>query len=183
MYAFIMKMNLEDKMDPRIERKTLNRRTNRLTGGIVLILLGIATLLSNWLNFELYLVLLIGAVLLVWGAFSHSFARIIPGGVLSGIGLGILLLQGPWNLALTEQGRSGVFMLCFALGWLLITALTGLMTSKTLWWPLIPGGVMALTGILLLSASQWFIQYANLIWPVVLIILGLYLVLLWGRSK
>jgi hypothetical protein len=183
MYAFIMKMNLEDKMDPRTERKTLSHSTNRLTGGIVLILIGISTLLSNWLNLGLYLVLLIGVVLLAWGAFSHSFGRIIPGGVLSGIGLGILALQGPWNLALTEQRRSGVFMLCFALGWFLITALTALVTSKTLWWPLIPGGVMAVTGIFLISANQWFIQYASLIWPVVLIMLGFYLVLLWGRSK
>jgi len=170
-------------MDERIERKPLNQRAIRLTAAIVLILVGLTALLSNLFNFELYLVLLIGVCLLVWGIFSHRSGRIIPGSVLSGIGLGILALQGPWNLALSDKGRSGFFMLCFALGWFLITALTCLVTSKTLWWPLIPGGIMAVTGMVLLINNQWFLNFLNLIWPVVLILVGLYLVLVWSRSK
>ena len=170
-------------MDERIERKPLNQRAIRLTAAMILIFVGLTALLSNWFNFEVYLVLLVGISLIIWGVISHSSSRIIPGSVLSGIGLGILALQGPWNLALSDKGRSGVFMLCFAIGWFLITALTSLITSKTLWWPSIPGGIMAVTGMVLLITNQWFLQLLNLIWPVVLILVGLYLVLVWNRSK
>jgi len=34
----------------------------------------------------------------------------------------------------------------FALGWLLITILSRTITSKFIWWPLIPGGVLAMVG-------------------------------------
>ncbi|MDR3574127.1 MAG: hypothetical protein P4L50_09705 [Anaerolineaceae bacterium] len=170
-------------MDPRLERKTLNRRANRITGGSILILIGLAALLSNWFNIGLFVVLLTGIALLVWGLLSRSAGRIIPGSILSGVGSGILALQGPWNLALGDQGRSGIFLLCFALGWFLIPALTSLVGPKTLVWPVIPGSIMAVTGLILLTASRWMIQIANFIWPVILILVGLYLVLLWRRSK
>jgi hypothetical protein len=178
-----MKTILEDKMDQRVERKILDHYANRLTGGIALIFLGLAIFLSNWLSFELYLVLLIGAALLAWGVFFQSTRLTLFGGVLSGIGSGILALQGPWHLALTDLGRSGVFLVCFALGWLLVTVLTSLADSRTLWWPLIPGGVMAVAGIVLLTTIHWYLQFVIFIWPVVLILVGLYLVLLWSRSK
>src|SRR5271169_3316009 len=134
-----MKTILGGEVDLKVERKTVNQYANRLTGGIVLIFLGLAIVLSNWLSFALYLVLLIGAALLAWGVFSRSARLTLSGGVLSGIGSGILAVQGPWHLALTDQGRSAVFLLCFAFGWLLVTVLTSLADFKTLWWPLIPG--------------------------------------------
>jgi hypothetical protein len=178
-----MKTIFDGEMDQRVERKTVNQYANRLTGGIALIFLGLAIFLSNWLSFELYLVLLIGAALLAWGVFSRSARLTLSGGVLCGIGSGILALQGPWHLELTDQGRSAVFLLCFALGWLLVTVLTSLADFKTLWWPLIPGGIMAVAGIVLLTATHWFLQFVIFIWPVILILVGLYLVLLWNRSN
>ena len=75
---------------------------------------------------------------------------IIPGGVLTGIGLGILAMQVPVQFPAVDQ--NSIFLLCFALGWFLITLLTALFAS-TQWWALIPGGIMALIGGSLLIAN------------------------------
>lgn len=92
----------------------------------------------------MYLVLAAGVGMLAWGAMKHKTGWIIPGGVLSGIGLGILLYEGPWQIPFTQQ--NGLFLLCFALGWFLITPLSRLFTPRTQWWALVPGGIMAVLG-------------------------------------
>ena len=119
--------------------------------------------------------------MLAWGAYSHTSGWIIPGGVLSGIGLGILAMQGPWQIPVAVQ--NGVFLLCFALGWFLITLLTALFTC-TQWWALIPGGIMALigSGILLTNgALRW--MDLNLLYAAILIVIGLILLVYRGRPK
>jgi hypothetical protein len=99
----------------------------------------------------LYLALAAGMTMLLLGALLHKNAWIIPGGVLSGIGLGIVLLEGPW--AVPEVRQSGLFLICFALGWFSITLLSRLTTRKTQWWALLPGGIMVLLGVAIMLQS------------------------------
>jgi hypothetical protein len=101
--------------------------------------------------------------------------------VLSGIGLGILVMEGPWHFPVEQQ--NGVFLLCFAMGWFLITLLTALFTC-TQWWALVPGGIMALIGGSILvtkGAVRW--EDLNLVYAVILIFIGLILLVYRGRSK
>jgi hypothetical protein len=165
-----------------ILEKKINRRSNhRIVAGVILVLFGIATLLQRWLDIGNYIVLLLGLAMLGWGSVSHRSGWIIPGGVLSGIGLGILAMQGPWQIPVAVQ--NGVFLLCFALGWFLITLLTALFTC-TQWWALIPGGIMALigSGILLTNgALRW--MDLNLLYAAILIVIGLILLVYRGRPK
>lgn len=168
------------------EKKNSNGASQKIAGGVILILAGIAFLLARWLDWGLYLVLFLGIAMLVWGAVSRAVGWIIPGGVLSGIGLGILALEGPFKLpALTDESRGGVFLLCFAAGWILILIVSRLTACKTMLWPLIPGGIMALIGGLLLMGANGvkILEYSNFIWPAALILTGLYLVVRWGRAK
>ena len=130
-------------MDPNSENKINHRPQPPHVAGVILILFGAATLLQRWLDIGNYIVLLLGLGMLIWGSVSHRTGWIIPGGVLTGIGLGILAMQGPWQFPAADQ--NGIFLLCFALGWFLITLLTALFTC-TQWWALIPGGIMALIG-------------------------------------
>jgi hypothetical protein len=155
---------------------------HRLALGIVLISIGIAILLARWLNLDDYLVLLIGAGLLGWGALSRRPGLIIPGGVLAGIGLGIMVYEGPWIIPATNP--NGLFLLCFALGWFLITLLTGLFTRCTLWWPIIPGGIMAvLGGAVLLTGNARIVQDQSALIPsALLILIGMYLIIRWSRG-
>jgi hypothetical protein len=125
----------------------------------------------------------LGLIFLVWGIGARTVGLLVPGGILSGIGFGVFLVGGPLS-GIGDPVTGGVFMLCFALGWALITLLSPL-AGKLHWWPLIPGGVMALFGGALLAGSAG-LQALNLVgkaWPLALIAGGLYLILRWRASQ
>jgi hypothetical protein len=159
------------------------QRNHGLGGGIALILIGAGLLLNQWLDIGSYLVLLIGAGFLVWGVLSRQGGLIIPGGVLTGIGLGILVTEGPWSIPVANP--NGLFLICFALGWFLITLLTGLFTCRTQWWPIIPGGIMAILGAAawLRAAPRVWQEYSGWIASFLLILLGVYLIVRRGRTN
>ncbi len=169
-------------MEPTEEKKIERRYDRRLIGGVILILAGLVVLLQQWFNIDMYMVLLLGAAMLAWGSYSHRAGWIIPGGVLTGIGLGILATQGPWHFAEALQG--GIFLVCFAFGWGLITLLTALFTTCTMWWALIPGGIMAVIGGSILvtnGAMRW--EDLNLVYAALLICVGLGLLIYRGRPR
>ena len=130
-------------------------------------------LLNHWFNIGSYTVLLIGCAMLLWGSLFRLKGWVIPGGILSGIGLGILVTEGPWHIP--ENLMTGVFLLCFSMGWFSIVLLTGLRTCPQ-WWAAIPGGIMAVIGASIL-ATNGAIHWDNLSLPfaVVLIVIGLFL--------
>ena len=168
-------------MDTNLEKKINNRRNHRIAGGVILIVFGLATLLQRWLDIGNYIVLLLGISMLVWGSVSRRTGWIIPGGVLTGIGLGILAMEGPWKFA--SEGQNGIFLICFAFGWFLITLLTAIFTCAQ-WWALIPGGIMAVLGGSILvtnGAIRW--MDLNLVYAVILIVIGLILLVYRGRPK
>ena len=168
-------------MDPISEKKVNHRCNHRIAAGVILVLFGAATLLQRWLDIGNYIVILLGLGMLIWGSVSRRSGWIIPGGVLTGIGLGILAMQDPWQFPVADQ--SGVFLVCFALGWFLITLLTALFTCTQLW-ALIPGGIMALIGggILVTNGTiRW--MDLNLVYAVILIVIGLILLVTRGRVK
>jgi hypothetical protein len=168
-------------MDTNLEKKINNRRSHRIAGGVILILFGMATLLQRWFDIGNYVVLLLGLGMLGWGSVSRRTGWIIPGGVLSGIGLGILVMESPWRFPIENQ--NGLFLLCFALGWFLITILTAIFTC-TQWWALIPGGIMALIGggILVTNGTVRWLDL-NLVYALILIVVGLILLVTRGRSR
>jgi hypothetical protein len=122
----------------------------------------------------------LGLIFLAWGLMARSIGLVIPGGILSGIGLGAFLTQwGLPGISMTDPIRGGIFMLSFALGWALITLLSPLTHSGLTWWPLIPGGILAVVGAALLS-GEFGLRLLALTgqgWPVILIVIGLYLVI------
>jgi len=168
-------------MDENVEKKNRRTRQHQLAGGILLVLIGTTTLLQRWFDIGTSSVLLIGAAMLIWGSISRRTSWIIPGGVLSGIGLGILIMNGPWKFPVQDQ--NGIFLLCFALGWFTITLLTALFTCVQ-WWALIPGGIMGLIGggILATHGSIHWMDL-NLIYAILLILLGLSLLVYRSRPR
>ena len=87
----------------------------------------------------------LGLSLLLWGVFKKYIGLIIPGCLLLGIAPGIYFAWskgGDFN-GLTE---TGIMLVWFALGWGFITIASRILTSKFIWWPLIPGGLLAVVG-------------------------------------
>lgn len=155
---------------------------NRIVGGIALIILGLIALAAQFIDIGetagLLIVPVLGIIFLLWGLLTRQSGLLIPGGILSGIGLGILLITGPYELA-NEEIQGGAFMLAFATGWFLIPILATIFTGDSHWWALIPGGIMALIGggLLFGGAALTVLEYAGKLWPVVLILGGIYLIL------
>jgi len=96
-------------------------------------------------DFVLYIVGGLGLSLLVWGMAEKLFGLIIPGSLLLGIGPGIYF---GWRdlVDINALAQTGVMMVFFAFGWGLITVLARRIYGKFIWWPLIPGGILAVAG-------------------------------------
>jgi hypothetical protein len=129
--------------------------------------------------FVLFISIGLGFSLLSWGITSRLFGLIIPGCLLLGIGPGIYAAWGrsgePNSLA-----RTGIMLVGFALGWGLITLFSRVITAKFLWWPLIPGGILAMVGwgLYIGGNPRNAISFIGNTGSIGLIIFGIYLLLL-----
>ena len=135
---------------------------------------------SWWLG--LLFLLALGAMFLLRGSMLRSAGILIPGGMLTSLGLGVAL-EG-WLLGdLSGEAKGGVLLLALALGWVLVFLLSTRFTDELPWWSLIPAGLMAVIGGARLAGGQAREALASVgssfsrALPVVFIALGLYVVL------
>jgi hypothetical protein len=100
---------------------------------------------NQWVDFVLYIGVGVGLVLLICGIIERLFGLIIPGSLLLGIAPGI---YAGWADPIRGNGltQTGIMLVWFALGWGLITVFSRLITDAFVWWPLIPGGIIAVVG-------------------------------------
>ncbi len=157
-----------------------------LVGGVVLIGLGVLLFLAQLVDIGLLVLPILSAVFIAAGLISRRAGWFIPGGILGGIALGSTVSE---LMVLPEDSEGGLFLLCFALGWLSITLLSRLFTRERHNWALIPAGIMALIGSALLAGDfgrnilGLTFSVANYIWPLALIGLGIYLIWQQRRSN
>lgn len=155
-------------------------RRNTLVGGALLVAIGLLALLAQNIKTEtlgLLFLPALGGLFLVAGIVGRQVGFIIPGGILTGIGLGAILTQNP-QIAVTDSAQGGVFFMGFALGWFLITMLSKVFTHETQWWALIPGTIMVLIGgaLMLGGAALNVLEFAGRRWPLILVALGLVII-------
>ncbi|MCZ7574143.1 MAG: hypothetical protein M5U01_36805 [Ardenticatenaceae bacterium] len=155
----------------------MDRSPNRgWVGGGVLILLGLLFLLARFVpTLTPYVVLLIGLGLFGLFLITQAYGALIPAGIVTGIGVGIVL-------ASRSGGDAGgaAFMLSLGAGFLAIWVL-GLLfrVPENHWWPLIPGSILILVGVAALGSrtAQTLLESLSNWWPLILIILGGWLIL------
>lgn len=171
------------------QTNTIPANRNALIGGLILIFGGALALVGqvvpdSWgLGFGLLVLLGLGLAFHIAGILTREAGWFIPGGILTGIGVGIALVEGGPLANLVPAGwlpgdDGGLFMLAFAGGWFLIPLTTALFTDETHWWPLIPGAIMLLIG-LAAGFGSVFASALTLIgslWPLALILVGLYVI-------
>lgn len=153
-----------------------------LVGGIILIGAGIALMLGQLFNLGVWVLLMLGIGFTAAGIVTKHAGWFIPGGILNGIGLGVLLIES--GIVSGEPLEGSTFLLAFALGWASISLFTRLFSSKTLLWPLIPGGIMALIGsaLLLGEVGLGMLGLLNYLWPLLLVAGGI-IILVRSRSR
>jgi hypothetical protein len=130
-------------------------------------------------DFTLYVATGLGVAFLIWGTLTRIFGLIIPGAILFGVGPGI---YNAWSNLGKPNGltQTGIMLVWFALGWALITIFSRVIHEGFIWWPLIPGGILAMVGCGLYiggnpSGAASFISNTGAIG---LIIFGIYLMLI-----
>lgn len=115
-------------------------------GGIILTI-GLVFLLTElrFLDFVLWIGTGIGVILLIWGIYWRLFGLIIPGSLLITISPGIYLAWAR-TYELNPLAKTGIMIAVFSIGWFLIILFSRVTTAKFIWWPLIPGGILAMVG-------------------------------------
>lgn len=146
--------------------------------GIVLILAGVLWLVKPHIELSGGTFLMgLGLLFLVLWAFFAKYGFLVPGGILLGLGTGL------WASPMGAEGTGRIlFFLSFGVGFILIYLLDRLRRGKSPLWPLVPGGVLAGIGAYMAAERQGWIppgmvEYLKYLWPVLLIILGLYLLI------
>lgn len=161
-----------ERREPAVERDRHGGRT----AGIILIAIGVLLLLTQLVPGADKLLLLALGIGFYAAYFLADRRRgfLIAGGVLGGLGLGIYLsgvLRGPGS------ADGAAFFLAWAAGWASIY-----LVDRTQKWPLWPAGIFAAIGVVVtLSGLPGLASVTGLIWPLILIGLGAWL--LWRRQR
>jgi hypothetical protein len=160
---------------------------DRIVFAVILIAVGIVGLVLELFQPKTdvggWIVMIIGLGLLGAFAYTRQYGYLIPGGIMTGLGGGIIASESLTQLS--SEGTGGVIVLGLGLGFLAIWVIGAIVhVAQHHWWPLIPGGILAVTGGALLIGGQ----AVNLLdyWGVVLVAIGLFV--LWrafseGRSR
>ncbi len=149
-------------------------------GGAALIVIGTVLLLTMLDRSEILgmiILPLVGMVMIAWGLMARSAAPLIPGGILTGLGIGVVLLRTVYVNALgTTQGA--VILIALGLGFLVIMPLTLVVQPSTHWWPAIPGSILVVIGALLALGESGlpFLSFVGTFWPLALIIAGILII-------
>lgn len=161
-------------------------RTNPREGvvfAIILIAVGVGALAMQVVpDAGAWIVLLIGLALLAVFAILREYGALVPGGIMTGLGAGILASQ---SLALKDEATGGIIVLGLGLGFIAIWVIGALVhVAEHHPWPLVPGGILSVIGVSLLVGGQ-AIELMRF-WPVAVIAIGL--ILLWravieGRDR
>ncbi|HEY6202417.1 MAG TPA: hypothetical protein VI056_05185 [Candidatus Limnocylindria bacterium] len=146
--------------------------------GVILIVVGVTLFAAGLLHLDAdVIVLVIGLVFATAFAGTRRYGLLIPAGILTGLGLGILLED------LSVQGEPVVLGL--GLGFLAIYGADFLSTGARApgrWWPLIPGAILT---VIAGAESTFGAEGARVIqqaWPILLIAAGAWF-LLRGRTS
>lgn len=157
--------------------RSLAQGRRRWLVGAVLVGAGLLALVSQFTDVQLFGLLflpILGLTFLLWGIGAHHEGLLVSGSVVSGLGVGVLLIEHVLA-PLGAEARGGIFLLAVAGGWAAIPLFTALLRLGARWWPLLPAGVLALVGLALLlgGAVATMLALIGQLWPAALVIVGL----------
>jgi hypothetical protein len=117
-------------------------------------------------------VAIIGGGLLVGYAVTRRYGLLVPGGILSGLGLGII-----WQERVL-QDAGGAVLVGLGVGFLAVYLIDAFARrGRALWWPVIPGGITLTIGLMLEAGPGGTLVAVAPLWPIVVIAIGAALVL------
>ena len=122
-------------------------------------------------------VAVIGVGFLIAYAATRTYGFLIPGGIMTGLGIGIVIETE----AAGSQGEP--VLLGLGIGFLAINAVDAVVRrSAAQWWPVIPGGILATIGVLVGTGREGWLENAGSWWPAILIVIGAVILLSQRRT-
>jgi hypothetical protein len=152
----------------------------RRAWGVVLLVVASLALLNRYLptRSEFLVLPLLGLGFTTWSVLARVPGLLVPGGVLFGVGSGIWA-QRFYGLGGGSNSGQALFLLCLAVGFLLITLFSLIFFRSRVLWPLWPASFIGLAGALRLMGASWqeYLWRVLPYWPFALLVIGLLLVL------
>jgi hypothetical protein len=159
--------------------QTTVRENNRWVGGAILIALGTLLLAGqlfrgDWIG--QFILLVLGGIFLLAGITNQNYGLLVPGSILSGLGVGVLLEKSlPF---LSSDARGSIVVLALAAGFVIIMPLGAVFARTVRVWPLVVGGLLGFIGTVSFVGSILNIpNIGDRLWPLILVALGVYLIL------
>lgn len=158
---------------------------DNFTTGIILIAIGVGLLVFRLVSLEGFFPLALGLGFTIAGIMKRSAGLLIPGGIIGGAGLGIVVMENNWLAPMGSVAGGGVFLLVMSLGWFSITLLSKLFTNETQVWALFPGAGMALIGGLVMMGERGLkvLEIMGTYWPLILVAIGLWILYGWWKGR
>jgi hypothetical protein len=150
-------------------RAVQRNRRSQVATGIALVVIGLVALALQYLEGpgRAVVLLLAGGSFIATYFWTDIYGLLIPGGILSGLGLGIL---GEWcELSVRDPNAIGL-----GIGFASIYVVERLYRRRAHWWPLIPGALLIVSGL-----GARFGDVGHILWrwsPAVLVLIGVVLV-------
>ena len=153
------------------------RTRDQLVFAVILIAVGIVGLAARFwqpsADMGGWIVAAIGLGFLAGFAGTRHYGYLVPGGIMTGLGIGIVFSQTiAWT---SSEGEGGAVVLGLGLGFISIAVIGNVVRlDRSSWWALIPGGILGTVGTALLVGNgavellDW--------WGVGLIAIGLFIV-------
>lgn len=156
-----------------------------LTTGIILIAIGVGLLVFRLVSLEGLFPLVLGLGFTLAGILKRSAGLLVPGGIIGGAGLGIVVMENNWLAPMGSVDGGGAFLLVMSIGWFSITLLSKLFTDETQLWALIPASAMALIGGLVLMGERGLeiLEVMGMYWPLILVGIGLWILIGWWKER
>jgi hypothetical protein len=134
---------------------------------------------AGFFDFVIYLLTGLGLVLLAVGVYKRLIGLIIPGCLLVTMGPGTTFAWGTLPAG-NSLAQTGVMLVWYGLGWGLITLFSKVVFEQFVWWPLIPGGILAVVGWGLYIGGNPgnAVNFISNSGSIVMIIFGIYLLLM-----
>ena len=159
-------------------RQMRTHERDQVVFAVVLIAIGVIGVVTQYwqpsADIGGWVVMVIGLGFLGLFAYTRQYGYAVPGGIMTGLGVGIVVSQYV-NWA-TDEGEGGAVVLGLGLGFLSILVLQSLAAEiRYSWWPVIPGGILATVGTALLIGGQ-AVQALDY-WGIALVAIGL--IVLW----
>ena len=152
-----------------------------IVGAVLLIVIGLVALVANLSGIQNAgdaIPLAVGLAFLAAYALTRAYGLLVAGGIVAGFGAGILAAS---LAGVTDNGFYVV--LGGGLGFLLIYGVDVLVTRLTArWWPVLPGTAMVLIAGGIATGDQGLIREVGLWSPVILVVIGAWILLARSRA-